>query len=529
MANAATRSDSRRGAKADVSDGPTRRCPTCGADYPLDFLVCPKDATSLEQPTSVRDDPLIGEVLAGAFRIIAPLGSGGMGRVYEAEHVRVPRRFAVKVMHDKLAAIPQAAARFEREAQAVARISHENVIDIVDVVLLQGRACIVTELLSGEELGAMLERVGRLPIPEAVAICRQVCRGLAAAHEAGVVHRDLKPSNLFLVKREDGAPLVKILDFGVAKVGGGSELTGTGMMLGTPSHMAPEQALGSRDVDHRADIYALGAVLYQMVTGELPFPGDDPTTTVTRLLTEDPRRPRDIVKSIPEGLEALIQKAMARAPEARPASALELDRLLAAFDERGRSERLPSVHIQEKGISKNISIATMETVAAPTPMPDAEDATKRARRARPTALLLMVAASFLAGIAALMTAAVALRALVHQRTFNETQAILLALLAVLAAAFVLLAVARVAAARWRSAPVMQGLGEGLRDALLWYLVPLGLLALVVRGYATLAVIPFTVKAAPREYLSILDLALVLVPTLLFSAALTVAVRRARRF
>jgi serine/threonine protein kinase len=176
-----------------------------------------------------------------------------------------------------------------------------HVIDIVDVVRVQGRAALVTELLEGEELGLLLERVGKLPLADAVAICRQVCKGLAAAHAAQVVHRDLKPSNLFLVKHDDGSLHVKILDFGVAKLVGGTELTGSGMLLGTPAFMAPEQALGARDVDHRADIYALGAVLYQALTGQLPFPDDDPARTLTRLLTEDPRRPRDIVKTIPCG------------------------------------------------------------------------------------------------------------------------------------------------------------------------------------------------------------------------------------
>lgn len=526
MVDAVARVESaRRGSM--VNADPSRRCSTCGAHYPPDFLVCPKDATSLEQPAVPDEDPLTGEVLAGSFRITGLLGSGGMGRVYEAEHVRVPRRFAVKVMHEQLSANPQAEARFEREAQAVARIESDHVITIVDVVRAKGRACLVTELLQGEELGALLDRVGRLPLAQAITICRQICRGLAAAHAAQVVHRDLKPTNLFLVKRDDGATHVKILDFGVAKLADGADLTGTGMMLGTPSYMAPEQALGSRDVDYRADIYAVGAVLYVMLTGELPFPGDDPTRTITRLLTEDPRRPREIVKSIPEGVEALIQKAMARAPESRPASALELDRLLSAFDERGRTERLPSL-VQVQG--STAAIATMETIAAPvpTPAPEAEDATKRARRARPAAFVLSIATSLLSGVAVLTTAAVFLRTILHQRSFDETQTVLLALLAVLAAAFVLLATLRVLTARWRSAPAIQSLGEGLRTALLWYLVPLGLLALVVRGYATLAVIPFTVPAASKEYLSYLDLALVLLPTLLGGAMLTIGLRRARR-
>lgn len=502
------------------------RCPTCGAHYPPDFLVCPKDATTLERPAGADADPLIGEVLAGSYKIVELLGSGGMGRVYVAQHLRIPRRFAVKVMHDQLTSNAEAVARFEREAQAVARIANPHVIDIVDVVRVQGRAALVTELLEGEELGLLLERVGKLPLADAITICRQVCRGLAAAHAAQVVHRDLKPSNLFLVKRDDGSLHVKILDFGVAKLVGGTELTGTGMLLGTPAFMAPEQALGARDVDQRADLYALGAVLYQALTGQLPFPDDDPARTLTRLLTEDPRRPRDIVKTIPAGVEALIQNAMAREPAARPATALELDRLLSAFDDAGRvgrSERMPS--LPQVG---RAALQSMDTVAAPIPGELAEDATKRARRARPTAIFLAVVSSALAGIAVLTCAVVALRTILHVVSFNELQTILLAVLTVLATAFALLGSLRVLFTRWRSAPAIQRLGEGLRSAVLWYLVPLGLLALVARVYAALAVIPYTLPAARKEYLSFFDLALVIIPTLLGGVMMVLGLRRARR-
>jgi serine/threonine-protein kinase len=446
-----------------------------------------------------------------------------MGRVYAAEHVRLPRRFAVKMMHDQLASNSQAVARFEREAQAVARIKNEHVIDIVDVVRAQGRACIITELLEGEELGEMLDRVGRLPLPQAIAICRQVCRGLAAAHENHVVHRDLKPSNLYLLTRDDGSMHVKILDFGVAKLADGADLTGTGMVLGTPSYMAPEQALGASEVDYRADIYAVGAVLYRMITGQPPFPDDDAARTITRLLTEDPVRPRELVKTLPAGVEALIQRTMARTPEARPSSAKELDALLAAFDEPGRSERMPTLPQIE-----GQSLATMETVAAPAAAFAGEEATKRARRARPAALLLSIVVSLTAGIAVLLSAAISLRMAFHLRSFSELQSVLLAVLSVLAAVFVLLGSLRVLLTRWRSAPAIQHLGESLRVALLWFLVPLGVLALIVRGYATLAQIPFTATARPQEYLSLLDLALMLIPTILGATILTIGLRRARR-
>jgi serine/threonine-protein kinase len=521
MADVATRVEVRRGPMA--STDLERRCPTCGAHYPRDFLVCPKDATALEQPANPDEDPLIGEVLAGSFMITGLLGAGGMGRVYEAEHVRLPRRFAVKVMHDQLASSTQAMARFEREAQAVARIVNEHVIDIIDVVRVQGRPCIVTELLEGEELGQVLDREGKLPVSVAITICRQVCRGLVAAHAAQVVHRDLKPSNLFLVHREGGATHVKILDFGIAKLTDGADLTRTGMVLGTPSYMAPEQALGSSAVDHRADIYAVGAVLYRMLTGVPPFPDDDPARTLTRLVTEDPRRPREIARSIPEGVEVLIQRAMARTPEARPQTVLELDRHLSAFEEPDWKE-----HTSSRPRGEGPAIETMATIVAEVPAPSAEDATKRARRARPAALVLSIAASVIAGAAVLTTASMCLRTLLNRLSFTEVETVLLALLTTLATVLTLLGTLRVLVTRWRSAPAMQKLAEGLATALLWFLVPLGVLALIVRGYATLAATPFTAAAPPKEYLSFLDLALALVPTLLGATMLTRGLRRAYR-
>src|SRR6185312_10434268 len=170
MATPATRAEAASRARRDprAIDGGGRRCPTCGARYPLDYKVCPKDATSLEE--AAGDDPLIGEVLAGSFLITGTLGEGGMGRVYEAEHVRLPKRFAIKVMLEQLASHPDAVARFEREAQAVAKIASPHVVEVVDVVRVQGRPCMVSELLQGEELADVLDRVGKLPLARAIAI-----------------------------------------------------------------------------------------------------------------------------------------------------------------------------------------------------------------------------------------------------------------------------------------------------------------------------------------------------------------------
>jgi serine/threonine-protein kinase len=512
-------------ASSTVPSAGSRRCSTCGAHYPADFLVCPKDATSLELHAGSGEDPLIGEVLAGSFMITGLLGAGGMGRVYEAEHVRLPKRYAVKVMHDQLASNSDAAARFEREAQAAARIASDHVLEVVDLVRTQGRACIVTELLEGEELGELLDRAGKLPLPTAISICRQVCRGLAAAHAVGVVHRDLKPSNLFLVKREDGGLHVKILDFGIAKVSDGSKLTQTGAVLGTPAYMAPEQALGSPDVDVRADVYAVGAVLYRMLTGEPPFPEDagDPALALTRVLTEDPRRPRDLEKSIPAGLEALIQRAMARTPEARPATMQELDQLVAAFDKPGALDArlsVPAISVQSAGAG----MALRDTVAV-LPAPAAHDAdasTKRAQRARPAAAALTVIVSLIAGAAVLMVAALALRLTTGRSALSEIETILLAVLTLLATLFVFLGAMRVLISRWRSALAVERLGDGLRGTLRWYLSSLGVLTF---GWLACTIL---LDPPPKEWVGWIQLGMVLVPTLLSAVAFTVALRRAGR-
>jgi serine/threonine-protein kinase len=309
-----------------------KRCSRCGTVYRADYKVCPQDGTPLEYHLGGDDDPLIGEVLGGAYCVVSVLGEGGMGRVYTAEHVRLPRRYAVKILASHLARHAEAIGRFEREAQAAARIVHPNVLDVVDVVrATDGRPCIIAELLEGEELGILLDRVGKLGVDESVEICRQASRGLAAAHAAGIVHRDLKPSNLFICKEVDGSPRVKLLDFGVAKMGDGASLTKTGTVVGTPAFMAPEQARGLPDVDGRADVYSLGAVLYSLVTGRPPFDFEDPASILMAVVNDEPVPMRRIDPSIPPMLEQVVMAAMAKDPARRIASAAELDARLGAF------------------------------------------------------------------------------------------------------------------------------------------------------------------------------------------------------
>jgi serine/threonine-protein kinase len=326
----------------------TRKCATCNEMYPADFLVCPRDATPLvDAETGDAPDPMLGKLLGETYRITRVVGEGGMGRVYEARHLRLKeRRFAVKCLHTELARNPEMSARFLREAETASSIKHPNVVDVFDVHHSDGTPYMVGEFLEGEELADYVARKGPLDARMAAKVTRQVCRALAAAHERGIIHRDMKPENIFVLASsiagvETGTARsleVKVLDFGISKAGPSdtSHLTRTGVIMGTPSYMSPEQARG-RQVDARADVYSVGACLYFMVTGRRPFDSDDPTSTISMVLTEDPVRPREIDERIPEGVELIIQRAMAKDANDRYATMTELEAALSALSSGQRS------------------------------------------------------------------------------------------------------------------------------------------------------------------------------------------------
>lgn len=315
-----------------------RLCPSCGSRYPADFRVCPRDASPLED-APLDEDPLIGTTLGESYAIVRVIGEGGMGRVYEARHTRLHnKRYAVKMLHQDLARQPEVVTRFQREAEAASALSHPNIVGVYDVnATRDGRPYIVGELLEGVELGAYLDQVGKLPVESAVRVVRQVCQALAEAHRHGIVHRDMKPENIFLVGSEGH---VKVLDFGISKLGeGNANLTKTGMVMGTPGYMAPEQARGAR-VDARADVYAVGAILYRCVTGKAPFEGLDPMATLTAVVSQEPVRPTQLEPDLPAALELVIQCAMAKNPDERFPNMEAFDAELAAFDP-ARASLLP--------------------------------------------------------------------------------------------------------------------------------------------------------------------------------------------
>ena len=258
-----------------------------------------------------------GTALAdGKYRVVRLLGAGGMGAVYEAENTTTHKRVAIKCLRPGHASDDIDGARLVREAKASARIRHPNVVDVYDVVRSGSFVCLVMEYLEGEPLSALLER-GRLSVGSALALLVPVLRGVGAAHRQGVIHRDIKPANIYLAREEDApAPVPKLLDFGVSKLGepgiDSLVLTRSGQIIGTPLYMPLEQFMGDKDIDARADIYALGVVLYEALTGQPPFRAESLAGLIVKLTSTSAPPPQQICPDVPEALGAVIMKALAR-------------------------------------------------------------------------------------------------------------------------------------------------------------------------------------------------------------------------
>jgi serine/threonine-protein kinase len=280
-----------------------------------------------------------GAMPAEHLRLVRVLGRGGMGAVWEAEHLSLKTRVAVKFMLDRFASSGAETARFVREARAAAQVKSPHVAQVFDHgVTEDGTPYIVMEMLEGESLGARLERAGRLGLRETATILGQACRALGKAHAQGIVHRDVKPDNLFLVD-QDGEPFVKVLDFGVAKHEGGDAagMTSTGAVVGTPYYMSPEQMASSKHVDGRADLWSLGVVAYRCLTGELPFDG---ASIGAVCLAIERGRFAPASSRVPElgpAIDAFFGRALARAPDARFPTARDLGEALASLAE-GRED-----------------------------------------------------------------------------------------------------------------------------------------------------------------------------------------------
>jgi serine/threonine-protein kinase len=275
----------------------------------------------------------LGNVIAGKFRLLRPLAQGGMGAVWVARHLQLDVDVAVKFMAAEYAESVNARARFEREAQAAAQLHSPHVVQVYDYGITEGIPYIVMELLAGEDLGERLLREGRLPLSVAAGLIVPVCKALRRAHEAGIVHRDLKPGNIFLA-RHDEDEIVKVLDFGIAKVlapaSGAPGVTRTGTLIGSPHYMSPEQ-VRSKAIDHRSDLWSLGVVLFQAVTGKLPFDGSEVGDVLVDVCTAPIPVPSQLAPDLGPEVDRFFERALARDPAARFQSARELGEAFCAL------------------------------------------------------------------------------------------------------------------------------------------------------------------------------------------------------
>lgn len=288
-------------------------CPQCGAEYELDQRFCPKDGTTLRMQGGEND--LVGSIIADRYHVLRKLGEGGMGQVYLAEHVKMGRKSAVKVMNPGMVHDADAISRFNREASNASRINHPNVAAVYDFGETgEGLIYLAMEFVEGPPLTKLIEQQGALPPLRAADIARQAADALAVAHDMGIVHRDLKPDNIMIAKNRDGSDLVKVVDFGIAKAADNEaqKVTKTGLVVGTPEYMSPEQLAGDK-LDGRSDLYSLALVTFNMLTGKLPFPSESAQEAMIMRLTD---RPRPLAEMKPDvAWTAEVQAVMDRALE----------------------------------------------------------------------------------------------------------------------------------------------------------------------------------------------------------------------
>jgi serine/threonine protein kinase len=310
----------------------TKFCSVCHSQFPEAVINCPDDGNPLRL---LQDDPLIGTVFADRYEILSVLGTGGMSMVYKARHKLMDRIVAIKILHQDLINEPTAIQRFQQESQAAASLTHQNVVTVYDFgISPQGQAFFVMDCLEGPTLADILDEEGPLPAERAVPIFSQVCDGLEAAHKKGIIHRDLKPGNVVLTTADDGTEFIKLVDFGIAKFLPQSgihvqKLTQTGEVFGSPLFMSPEQCMG-RPLDARSDIYALGVLMYDTLTGRPPVMGANFLETMNKHVGEKPPTFGDISPelNIPEAVETVVMKCLEKEPENRYQSAAEVKRAL---------------------------------------------------------------------------------------------------------------------------------------------------------------------------------------------------------
>ncbi len=354
-----------------------------------------------------------GDVIAGKYVVERVLGTGGMGFVVAARHEQLEQLVAIKLMRNDTVAHGDSVTRFLREARAAAKLKSEHVARVLDVGTLEGGApYMVMEYLEGCDLGQLLIERGPMPVDATVRLLLQACEAVAEAHAAGIIHRDLKPQNLFLTHAVDGSPKLKVLDFGISKavgqanLGRGANLTGTRVMLGSPYYMAPEQMMSSRDVDERVDIWALGIVLFELLTGRCPFEADTMPGLCHKVVNDPTPAVAELRADVPHGLCAIIERCLMKDPAQRFASAEDLASALGRFALVPRRYTRHSAHDPAAASSSRSSGPPFRPHAeSATPSSHSRSRPPSSRRRAPTAVWTI--ASVLAG--ATLLAAVGMR------------------------------------------------------------------------------------------------------------------------
>ena len=333
-----------------------KKCPTCNRLFDDKANVCPFDNSTLAVS---NQDALLGSVLDKRYRIIDRIGEGGMGKVYKAQHIILDKPFAIKVLNPELAQREDSIKRFINEARLTSKIGHPNIIEVTDFGKTPGGSFyFVMEYVSGKTLFDLLNSKKTIPIKETIEIITQCADALYAAHQAGIIHRDLKPDNIMLVVKGDGSYFAKILDFGISKIIGeaSTRLTSSGVIIGTPEYMSPEQA-SQENTDHRTDIYSLGVIMYQMLTGSLPFYSTNPLNLLMMHKTKSPKPMKSFNPNIPTALENICMKCLSKNPQDRYQDMREL---MNALNDLAKGKADYPVKPSSLGLSSGLDMDTQD-------------------------------------------------------------------------------------------------------------------------------------------------------------------------
>jgi serine/threonine-protein kinase len=368
-------------------------CPQCGTEYETSARFCPSDGTSLRPKGS---DSLIGRVMAERYHILKRIGEGGMGRVYLGEHVKMNRQCAIKVMSPALVNDHESAARFAREASNAARIIHPNVAAVFDYGESEGLVYLVMEYVQGEALARILAREAPLSVDRALDLARQIADGLGAAHELGIVHRDLKPDNILVSRNKADKEVAKVVDFGIAKAiqeNAGDALTRTGLVIGTPEFMSPEQLLGD-PIDARSDLYALGCILHLMLTASPPFAAATREQMIKRRLSEEAPHIQHLDPGLPDSLDRIVNRLLARSPADRYGSAAEVRDALSGT--HARRQDVEGMVNASKPTPRSAPTQAFETAAlAPTEQTELATRPRRRAAALTAGVMVLIGAAFM--------------------------------------------------------------------------------------------------------------------------------------